>query len=132
MREIKFRVWDKNKGEMITSAVEFELRRLEETTKPNEYSDTIGYVPSDYHRFDIMQYTGLKDKNGVEVFEGDVIDFSDNDDFNCYAEVCMAKSNLGWAKKYDDGCAALMDDRDLRSWCVVGNIYENPDLMNEL
>jgi len=65
MREIKFRAWDKNEKIMLGVMNIFELIETERPFKTTEFkeNDEIG----------IMQFTGLKDKNGKEIFEGDVL-----------------------------------------------------------
>ena len=58
MREIKFRAWDKNRKYMLIDLVPFQESRM----------------PSNWHKYyDVMQYTGLKDKNGKEIYEGDKV-----------------------------------------------------------
>jgi uncharacterized phage protein (TIGR01671 family) len=59
MREIKFRAWNKEENEMIPDAF-------------NYWDWGLGNLLSD-PRFVVMQYTGLKDKNGKEIYEGDII-----------------------------------------------------------
>ena len=67
MREIKFRAWD--------HTLRFMVRRIE-----NHWSDTktlrcFGDYLSMRERFTVMQYTGLKDENGKEIYEGDLLDY---------------------------------------------------------
>lgn len=111
-REIKFRAWDKGFKHMAYR-------------EPNGYgisfSEGIGlFTKAEYLRpsedFELMQYTGLKDKNGKEIYEGDVVEFSS---------------------------ALISDERDVVEYrsgfyrnftlyeesVVIGNIHENPELL---
>lgn len=74
----------------------------------------------------LMQSTGLKDKNGKEIFEGDVVSI-DTDEFDLLFV------------KYESGIYWLMDDEECvehlsdyyKYVSIVGNIYENPELLEE-
>ncbi len=118
MREIKFRVWDKKGGRMYPVTALFswkgdELNRISLATERGETQD----IPIG-DRFVLMQYTGLKDKNGREIYEGDIVkDESDG---------------MITVIKWNNECAGFVnvlyvkDSKDIE---VIGNIYENPELL---
>lgn len=123
--EIKFRAWDSYHKEMITPWCELKENGHfwgEDTTnKPI-------YVSSSEH---VMQYTGLKDKNGKEIYEGDIIRMAgkfwyvvrfEDAKFVCY----HTKEDYG---KWGDLHRLFDHDFSNYGWSVVGNIYENPELL---
>jgi len=110
MREIKFRAWD-IEGKYIISSTQSMA-----TIISKELSD----IP---HHYKIMQYTGLKDKNGKEIYEGDIVKKENNKLYQIkYKEFgFQAIDNLG-------------QNWYLTDWykCeIIGNIYENPELLEK-
>ena len=111
-REIKFRAWD-NKISKISKP--FSFGHILNFCDKNG----IGHMksPDDYHK--IMQFTGLKDKNGKEIYEGDILKGVSGN------HAVLFKLSGGW-----------VTDTNLPLWAfanpvVIGNIYENPELLEQ-
>lgn len=112
MRTIKFRAWDTWRNKMIS---------------PNE-GDFIGWhAPSNWRDiYKLMQFTGLHDKNGVEVYEGDILKSESNGNGEVVWDELKAKYNS----------ISISGRMSLDySWCkgseVIGNIYEHPYLITK-
>lgn len=135
MREIKFRAWWSNIGEMeyfdTVAFLNFEDGTLiyqkhpEEETCTDEISDG----------FELMQYTGLKDKNGKEIYEGDIvkkveaIPFIDTSDIVGVVKFLDGSFLLEyerWGEKI--GCY-LFSETDEHE--ILGNIHENAELLKK-
>ena len=104
MREIKFRAWDKD---------------LKKLTEPFYVGSQISMICEPE-----MQYTGLKDKNGKEIYEGDILRDDRVDEYNLY--------EIKWNEygTYADGLEdEIWEDVANDYLEVIGNIYENPELL---
>ena len=112
MREIKFRAWVD--GEKMI----------------NDVGNNLGYYLGTKDSCELMQYTGLKDKNGKEIYEGDIIDNGEGMELTIveYVEDMfhlkstkypnLSKGNYRLATYVGLGCE------------IIGNIYENPELLS--
>ena len=121
MREIKFRLWDKE-WERMWNGSELYL---------SYFKNEIYVAPWDSDRgFEecvLMQYTGLKDKNGVEIYEGDIITITLDTGNVITGSVGM--NNGQWSIKYYDRYYPLVSIWYEMQPKVIGNIYENSELL---
>ena len=125
----KFRAWDKLRkimlpvGDLDTS---YKLVYLEEDN---------GYrCEMDFDEIELMQFTGLKDKNDNEIFEGDIVKFPEFNGDIYITPVVWDKSyacfGLSFSGKYPISFDYLEEFyTELKDIEVVGNIYENPELL---
>lgn len=79
----------------------------------------------------VGQYTGMLDKNGNKIFEGDIVDFSDRSDGDGYGVVRYDESETEFEFEYDNIYRSLGNyySKDIE---VIGNIYDNPELLKAL
>jgi uncharacterized phage protein (TIGR01671 family) len=148
MREIKFRAWDnKNKKMFIPSMLDWKDER-----DPKENDTRTFYIwrsPYEDEHVNwshtcigtedsiLMQYTGLDDKNGKEIYEGDVIQFKDGIVING-SNIHRSKvewldelsgfyihaDNVGYYQVNPSQCA-------MYHYEIIGNIYDNPELLEQ-
>ncbi len=127
MREIKFRVWCKeyeqfiqfNKMGFLEDGSLWYVQGVDEDEK-----ETDPPYFENQNDWELMQYTGLKDKNGVEIYEGDMYHHGEP---RITYTVVWVDSGLKGKQNSSTSYAGL------ESWCdqieVIGNIYENPELL---
>ena len=124
MREIKFRAWHK-KEKMIYEVLEINIFSQEVilTYTENFETDRWEYLKD----IELMQFTGLKDKNGKEIYEGDIIRvIGDPERYEIFWNERFATFEL----KYT-GNSLGYTINSYEKVEVIGNIYENPELLNE-
>ena len=152
MREIKFRAWDKTgKGMGKVNYIKYsdvQYNQISARFKQKEKTVDDWFIYGDENGCDniiLMQYTGLKDRNGKEIYEGDIIRFTWEED-SCWGKqgtyTAYIRFNRGTfevvyiGKKYliedgnqtgSDGLNYFMDwSEDVE---VVGDIYTTPELL---
>ncbi|MEK5524121.1 YopX family protein [Heyndrickxia sp. FSL W8-0423] len=133
---MKFRVWDKTKKcwldyDEIFIDQEGEVFLIEER---NWAYQSLMHKENITDKVEVVQYTGLKDKNDKEIYEGDVLLF--NNDYPNAQKMdwkCVVKYRKGsFVCEYPkDGVYNHFDSWNVPkvTWEVIGNIYENPSLL---
>lgn len=81
-----------------------------------------------YDSIPLMQYTGIKDKNGKEIYEGDVVEYQHHEEMK---EVLRQRSSIGFSEGsfVCPEWGEFVSDSQLEDCEVIGNIYENPELL---
>lgn len=124
MRDIKFRAFDKDLKQILkVKEIDFEHRIV--TLKISKLA--IKKIP--FENVELLQYTGLKDKNEKEIFEGDIFVHNNHKfevvwDSTRFIGLDNDRSGKGYCcyvdSHYKDGSSSIE---------VIGNIYENPELL---
>ncbi|MEO1768289.1 YopX family protein [Candidatus Enterococcus ferrettii] len=125
----KFRAWDKkDKDIKEVTSIDWSLDIVEFLN---------GAIEREFDSVIIMQSTGLKDKNGVEIFDGDIVKVSVHNGFDYYDnEVCVVRKS-----RFHSGLVCINPSTDMEcrifnkdfledyQYEVVGNIHENSELL---
>lgn len=122
MREIKFRAWDKKNKRWAT---DYDTIYIADDGRQYIYYD--GYDSCLKHVvLEISQYTGIKDRTGKEVFEGDIVRY---DDYQGVAEVGFRRIEFVEEVEFKGGCFYPVCNQPSYTFEVIGNIYENKELL---
>ena len=131
MREIKFRAWNKHLKRMLQN-VGFhpsiiEAHHLDPDAGYSEGEEDYTICPK-FKNYILQQFTGLLDKSGREIYEGDIVagpvkQLINEEDYRSTSVVKWV--NTPYTAHFDFGIAPAAPLCE-----VIGNIYENPDLLN--
>lgn len=124
-REIKFRAYHKERKEIFEIAsIDFEEKKVALS------NGVIKLLNVDFKQFELSQYTGLRDKNGKEIYEGDILFFRDENTkyVVVWQDAAFIIKSIEIRKYSEEMC--WLDDTEI--CCeIVGNIYENKNLLEE-
>lgn len=124
MRPIRFRAWDSTRKIMATCQAVYSSRRVIANGESWEGDD-----------IDVMQYTGLKDKSGKEIYEGDILEYNQG----LFGELAKLKERniVKWESggfRIKTSYLAIITERLPNGLgfdpMVIGNKYENPELLS--
>lgn len=119
MREFKFRLWSELNKVMLPPITPKEMCECALAVGKADFQDGV-----------LMQYTGLKDKNGIEIYEGDIVMCYPGLDLS-YIKVVewdTESPSLGITTNGRSGATLCRNNQDILE--VIGNIHQNPELLN--
>ncbi|MGX0126219.1 YopX family protein [Staphylococcus hominis] len=131
--KLKFRAWDKNNKKML------DWKELDLTKELGEDEITIfeptGQFAQPMYFYEAMQSTGLKDKNGVEIYEGDIVEFKYPYDKRIKTKGVIVRNDnkacFGISMKETTEQYELYRITAENYLTVIGDVYQNPELLED-
>lgn len=131
-KDLKFRVWNGSEMEHDIMVGKFGIFYVNPSNNGIDENDNASLSPFNTKYPDdipLMRFTGLYDKNGKEIWEGDILAFERIKDFK--KEYVFPKE-IKWENRGDRGVTGWTQFAPMDKVVVIGNIYENPEILNGL
>lgn len=128
MREFKMKAWLMKEKKMVSIiGIDFNYEYIRYTEDDNLFNEN--YKTAEFKNIELLQFTGLKDNGGQELYEADVIKFNDGID-DIYGLISYDDEDGTYRVSYENITEHLSEREG--DFEIVGNIFENPDLHEQL
>ncbi len=128
MKELKIKAWLKKEKKMVSIiGIDFNYEYIRYTEDDNLFNEN--YKTAEFKNIELLQFTGLKDNGGQELYEADVIKFNDGID-DIYGLISYDDEDGTYRVSYEN-ITEYLSDRE-GDFEIVGNIFENPGLHKQL
>ena len=128
MKELKIKAWLKKEKKMVSIiGIDFNYEYIRYTEDDNLFNSD--YKVAEFKDIELLQFTGLKDNGGQELYEADVIKFNDGID-DIYGLISYDDEDGTYRVSYENITEHLSDREG--DFEIVGNIFENPQLHEQL
>ena len=128
MKEFKMKAWLKKENKMVSIiGIDLNYQYIRYTDDGNLFKDD--YKIAEFKDIELLQFTGVKSKAGQELYEADVIKFNDGID-DIYGLISYDDEDAVYCVSYENVTEHLLNMAG--DFEIVGNIFENPDLHEQL
>lgn len=128
MKEFKMKAWLKKENKMVSIiGIDLNYQYIRYSDDGNLFKDD--YKIAEFKDIELLQFTGVKDKAGQEVYEADVIKFNDGID-DIYGLISYDDEDAVYCVSYENVTEYLLNMAG--DFEIVGNIFENPNLHEQL
>lgn len=128
MKELKIKAWLKKEKKMVSIiGIDLNYEYIRYTEDDNLFNEN--YKTAEFKNIELLQFTGLKDNGGQELYEADVIKFNDGID-DIYGLISYDDEDGTYRVSYENITEHLSEREG--DFEIVGNIFENPDLHEQL
>ena len=133
MREIKFRAWHKKLQKILENdSIEMDIYKAGKISTLTGYDKDTWINNINIEDIELLEYTGIKDVDGVEIYEGDIVEKE-------FMEPWIEEKLIGTVEMIEGHWSVVNDKKKIAEYLwdetdidhVIGNIYENPNLLEE-